>query len=38
VQGGLRIHQKIEATDYDVFNRRPVLSGFDWPVLLLKAV
>ncbi len=38
VQGGLRILEKIEASDYDVFNRRPVLRGLDWPVLLLKAV
>jgi phytoene synthase len=38
VQGGLRILEKIEATGYDVFRRRPVLRGLDWPVLLLKAV
>ena len=38
IQGGLRILQKIERADYDVFRRRPVLRGFDWPLLLLKAV
>jgi len=38
VQGGIRILQKIQRVDYDVFRRRPVLRVFDWPVLLLKAV
>ena len=38
VQGGLRILQKIERVDYDVFRRRPVLQAFDWPLVLLKAV
>jgi len=38
VQGGLRILDKIEAAGYDVFRRRPVLTLFDWPLLLLKAV
>jgi phytoene synthase len=38
VQGGLRILDKIEAADYDVFRRRPVLKAFDWPLLLLKAI
>jgi squalene synthase HpnC len=38
VQGGLRILQKIERVNYDVFRRRPVLQAFDWPLLLLKAV
>ena len=38
VQGGLRILQKIQQADYDVFRRRPKLRAFDWPVLLLKAV
>jgi phytoene synthase len=38
VQGGLRILEKIEAVDYDVFRRRPILRPFDWPSLLLKAV
>ena len=38
VQGGLRILEKIERADYDVFRRRPVLKAFDWPILLAKAV
>jgi len=37
IQGGLRILQKIEQADYDVFRRRPVLKALDWPLLLLKA-
>jgi squalene synthase HpnC len=37
VQGGLRILEKIEASGYDVFRRRPVLTARDWPVLLFKA-
>ncbi len=37
VAGGLRILDKIEAVDYDVFNHRPVLGAFDWPHILLKA-
>lgn len=38
VQGGLKILQKIERVDYDVFRKRPVLKPFDWPLLLLKAL
>jgi squalene synthase HpnC len=38
VQGGLRILQKIEQADYDVFRRRPILKGFDWPLLIMRAV
>jgi len=34
VAGGLRILDKIEAVDYDVFNRRPMLQAFDWPLIL----
>jgi phytoene synthase len=37
-QGGLAILGKIEAAGYDVFRKRPVLTAFDWPFLLLKAV
>lgn len=37
IQGGLRILQKIERADYDVFRRRPVLRAFDWPLLLFRA-
>jgi phytoene synthase len=38
IQGGLRILEKIEAVNYDVFRRRPVLRALDWPRILLKAV
>ena len=37
IQGGLRILQKIERADYDVFRRRPVLRALDWPLLLFRA-
>jgi squalene synthase HpnC len=38
VAGGLRILEKIEAVGYDVFTRRPVLGGLDWPRILMRAV
>jgi phytoene synthase len=38
VAGGLRILDKIQAADYDVFNRRPVLGTLDWPRIFLKAI
>ena len=38
IQGGLRILEKIERADYDVFRRRPVLRALDWPMLLARAV
>jgi phytoene synthase len=38
VQGGLRLLEKLEQAGYDVFRRRPILKGLDWPVLLLKAM
>jgi squalene synthase HpnC len=38
VAGGLRILDKIEAVDYDVFHRRPVLVSFDWPRIFLSAL
>lgn len=38
VQGGLRILEKLERAEYDVFRRRPVHRWFDWPVLFLKAL
>jgi len=38
IQGGLRVLQKIEHVDYDIFRRRPALRGLDWPLLLCKAV
>jgi squalene synthase HpnC len=38
VAGGLRILDKIEAVDYDVFTRRPTLGATDWPRILLAAL
>lgn len=38
VLGGLRILERIEAVDYDVFRRRPVLNKTDWPRLAWRAV
>ena len=38
IQGGLRILEKIERANYDVFRRRPVLRALDWPLLLARAV
>lgn len=37
IQGGLRILEKIELVEFDVFRRRPVLGAFDWPLVLLRA-
>ncbi|MEQ1914295.1 MAG: squalene synthase HpnC [Sideroxydans sp.] len=37
IQGGLRILDKIEAADYDVFNQRPVLRPFDWVIMVAKS-
>lgn len=38
VQGGLRILEKIEQVDYDVFRRRPTLHKSDWPLLAWRAL
>ncbi len=38
VAGGLRILDKIEAIDYDVFQRRPKLETFDWPLILWRSL
>ena len=38
VAGGLRILEKIEAVDFDVFNRRPVLRPLDWPRILWRSL
>jgi phytoene synthase len=38
VRGGLRILEKLAAARGDVFRRRPVLTWFDWPVVLARAV
>ncbi len=37
VAGGLRILDKIEAVNYDVFRRRPVLEKPDWALVLWRA-
>ncbi|GAB3538602.1 squalene synthase HpnC [Noviherbaspirillum agri] len=37
IHGGLRILEKIERVDYDVFRRRPTLGPVDWLVLLYRA-
>jgi squalene synthase HpnC len=38
VQGGLRILEKLERADYDMFRRRPVHRWTDWPLLLFRAL
>jgi len=38
VQGGLRILDKLDAVDGDVFRKRPVLKTLDWPVMLSRAL
>lgn len=38
VHGGLRILEKIEAVNYDVFQRRPTLEKYDWLLLGWRAV
>jgi len=38
VAGGLRILDKIEAVDYDVFARRPTLQAPDWPLILWNSL
>ena len=38
VQGGLRILEKIEQVDHDIFRHRPVLTALDWPLLLWRAL
>ena len=38
VLGGLRILEKIEAEDYDVFRHRPRLNKADWLILLWRSV
>lgn len=37
VQGGLRILDKLEAADYDMFDKRPVLRPYDWVIMLAKS-
>ncbi|NMG27871.1 squalene synthase HpnC [Aromatoleum evansii] len=38
VQGGLRILERIEKANYDVFRHRPTLTRSDWPRLAWRAV
>ncbi|MEI6303016.1 MAG: squalene synthase HpnC [Betaproteobacteria bacterium] len=38
VQGGLRILEKIDAVEGDVFRHRPVLGPFDWPLMFCRAL
>jgi phytoene synthase len=38
VAGGLRVLDKIEAIDYDVFTRRPKLETLDWPRILCRSL
>ncbi len=37
IAGGLRILDKLEAADYDVFHKRPVLRPYDWVIMLAKS-
>jgi len=37
VAGGLRILDKIEAVNYDVFRHRPTLKAYDFPLMLWRA-
>lgn len=38
IAGGLRILDKIEAADFDVFNRRPTLNKIDWIRMFVRAL
>ena len=38
IQGGLRIAEKIDQVEGDVFNRRPKLQKFDWAILMWRAI
>lgn len=37
IAGGLRILDKLEAADYDMFRQRPVLRPFDWVIMFFKS-
>ncbi len=37
IAGGLRILTKLEANEYDMFRKRPVLKPFDWVIMLTKS-
>lgn len=38
VQGGLRILERVEAVQFDVFKRRPTLGKIDWLVMFYRAL
>jgi len=38
LQGGLRILEKLERRNYDMFRARPTLQWYDWPLLLARAL
>ena len=38
VQGGLRILEKLERANYDMFRQRPVLQWHDWPLIMARAL
>ena len=37
IAGGLRILDRLEAADYDMFRHRPALRPFDWVIMLAKS-
>jgi len=37
IAGGLRILDKLDAAQYDMFRHRPVLKPFDWVIMLAKS-
>jgi phytoene synthase len=37
IAGGMRILDKLEAADYDMFRRRPVLRPLDWVIMLFNS-
>ena len=37
IAGGMRILDKLEAADYDMFRRRPVLRPFDWVIMFFNS-
>ncbi len=37
ISGGLRILDKLESAQYDMFRHRPVLKAFDWAIMLAKS-
>lgn len=38
VQGGLRILEKLEHVEFDVFRHRPTLGAYDWVLMLTRAL